>query len=31
MVDDGAMVNTIDLHVYDQLKQRIGGWKPSTC
>ena len=30
MVDDGAMVNTIDLEVYDALKQKIGGWKVTT-
>ncbi|KAE9401304.1 hypothetical protein BT96DRAFT_748858, partial [Gymnopus androsaceus JB14] len=30
MVDDGAMVNAIDLSLYEALKQKIGGWKPTT-
>lgn len=30
MVDDGAMINTIDSHLYEQSKRKIGGWKPST-
>lgn len=30
MVDDGAMVNAIDSRVYEQLKEKIGGWRLST-
>ncbi|KAE9406172.1 hypothetical protein BT96DRAFT_934418 [Gymnopus androsaceus JB14] len=30
MVNDGAMVNAIDSGVYNQLKRKIGGWKPLT-